>query len=580
MPAVDPRRAGMTGQMPAFDPRRSSPAAPPAAGGRASRRDRRGAGPETRKKNNTPLILGVAGGGVVVVIILIVVFAMGGKKRPGVTPVAGGGGASMAGGGGVAPPPPTAADKQRQLEKDWLAAGKDLTRLESLYRDAKSQGFSEQCRKIARDVVDKVDKNAVWANEELGRKDLKPLFAKIPEDEKLEKCPNDEFEKLRFMADDTEESTWVDAERYAEVEKMLQTTLDHLAKLKSDPLYEDTCNVLMRVKRDPIMRDFHTRASDVHTPPYVVIAETGDRVDLAANLEADKLVKRNVDLLQQLYQTFLEKFGSSFGLEPLSTQQTGDMRTLKVLTFFNEENFKKYQQAIGMPLPDGVRAYYSPVSQWIILYEGRGYEEAGGKDASSFNVNKTIHEGVHQLIHAFTKATVEKALGGESLPWTDVRLHSRLHWFQEGMAELFGSSKPKDGGGVEMMVPYRSRLGEWKMTRNQKLSEWTFEELMDVSTGQDMQQKAQRKGLADAGRLSSLFYAQAWAWCHFLYFHENGKYRQLLLDQLKLELNGESGPAVFKEKVWKTKPGDAAFTAMKEEFEKYVQKLWTDMGIK
>ena len=118
------------------------------------------------------------------------------------------------------------------------------------------------------------------------------------------------------------------------------------------------------------------------------------------------------------------------------------------------------------------------------------------------------------------------------------------------------------------------------MTRNQKLSEWTFEEMMDISTGQDMQQKAQRKGLADAGRLSSLFYAQAWAWCHFLYFHENGKYRQLLLDQLKQELSGNSGPAVFKEQVWKTKPGDPAWNTMKEEYGKYVEKLWTDMGIK
>jgi hypothetical protein len=256
------------------------------------------------------------------------------------------------------------------------------------------------------------------------------------------------------------------------------------------------------------------------------------------------------------------------------------MRTLKVFTFFNEESFKKYQEDIRMPLPDGVRAYYSPMNQWIILFEGRGFEQTARADASSFNVNKTIHEGVHQLIHAFTKATVEKALGGESLSWTDPRVHSRLHWFQEGMAELFGSSRPKDGGGVEMMVPYRSRLEEWKMTRNRKLSEWSFEELLDVSTGQDLQRKSAQKGLADAGRLSSLFYAEAWAWCHFLYFHENGKHRQLLLDQLRHELDGDSGPDVFKSKVWKKKPGDPEWNAMKEEFEKYVQKLWSDLGIK
>jgi hypothetical protein len=419
-------------------------------------------------------------------------------------------------------------------------------------------------KKICTHVVDTVDPNCQWANVELGRKNLDDIFNKIPEDELLDRLGNDEYDDLKMMKE-TAESKWATPEEYAKTEAKLKVTLDHLKRLQSDEAYRVIFIIQKNVKHDPIFREFTYEVEG--KPPYVVFVEHTGREDLAAQQEAEKIVQRDLDLLNTMYNEFFKRFGDSFGLEKLSANKRDDMKALKVFCFFSEEAFHKYQQMIGQPLPEGVRAYYQPATQWIILYEGRGFEAAAAKGDSSFNVNKVVHEGFHQLIHAATKAFIEKQRNEEVL-WTDPATHSRLHWFQEGMAELIGSTKPKDGGGVEIMTLNKGRLMEWKQTRAAKLSEWTFEEMLGITTSVDMRQKAGRKALADAGRLASLFYAQAWTWCHFLYFHGDGKYRQKLIDYMKVELSGKSGPDEFK-KSWP----DMNVEELKKEWLAYVDQM-------
>jgi serine/threonine-protein kinase len=467
------------------------------------------------------------------------------------------------------PPVPEATERTGRVIADFL--DRDLPGIEAIYREAKAQGHAGLARRIARYVLDNMDRNSAFANEEFGRRNRAGIFARIPEDERLEACPNLELVQLRALRE-TSEELWVDAAEFAEVEKALDATLAHLARLESDPVL---VNALRIVKGLDLPKGCRTRIAPEQTPPYLMVAEDPARELPAVRREADRRIGQNRDLLRQVYERFVAEFGSAIAPGLVSTPETPWPQVLVVFTFFGEESFWKYQRDIGMPLPDGVKAGYDPKSRWLVRFED--LERPVNRDG--FHDNKAIHEGVHQLIHALTKATVEKALG-ETVPWSDPRLHSRLHWFQEGMAELFGSSRKKEGGGVEMLVPYLSRLQEWKMTRNQKRSEWTFEELLDVAGGADLQRKAARKGLADAGRLSSLFYAQAWAWCWFLHTSKDGRYRPLLVEQLRQELKGNSGPAVFYEQVWKTKPGSPEWTAMKEEFESFVRQLWVEFRIK
>ena len=287
--------------------------------------------------------------------------------------------------------------------------------------------------------------------------------------------------------------------------------------------------------------------------------------------KARQIVDRNLNVLTALYRDFRNVFGKHFEMPEVKSFDQASMRTLKLWTFFSVKSFQEYQEKLRMPLPPGVAAYYRPANQWITLFESPG----GGGGGSDFNINKIFHEGTHQLVHLYTKVLIEKKIGDEIL-WDDPRTHSRLHWFQEGIAELFGSAK-KVGDDWETMVPYIYRMREWWMTRSNKLSEWTFEELLSIKTSGELQNRASRKGLNQGGRLSSLFYAQAWSWVYFLWNFENGKYRDKFVEYAAKEFHGISGPEEFA-KVWGAGP-DYDWTPVKNEWMKYTEKLGKEMGI-
>jgi hypothetical protein len=118
------------------------------------------------------------------------------------------------------------------------------------------------------------------------------------------------------------------------------------------------------------------------------------------------------------------------------------------------------------------------------------------------------------------------------------------------------------------MVPSRGQFAEWKTARDRGLPEWAFDELMETTTGADLDDRARRKSPADARRLISLFRVQALAWCHFLWSFEAGRYRPKLLACLGRELRGESGPDVFRE-VFGGDPDET----VRAEFEAWVSGL-------
>ncbi len=181
-------------------------------------------------------------------------------------------------------------------------------------------------------------------------------------------------------------------------------------------------------------------------------------------------------------------------------------------------------------------------------------------------------------MHVFTKVVLERETGEEVL-WNDRRTHSRLHWFQEGMAELYGSAKSGEGGKWKLKVPYRMRLGEWWNCKKNNLSDWSFKELMGIRTGPELQQRSRRKGLVKhQSRLSSLFYAQAWSWVYFLYNYDNAKYRDKLIEYMGKELKGVSGPEEFA-KTWGA-GDDYDWGPVEKEWRGFVDKLWADQGFK
>ena len=83
------------------------------------------------------------------------------------------------------------------------------------------------------------------------------------------------------------------------------------------------------------------------------------------------------------------------------------------------------------------------------------------------------------------------------------------------------------------------------------------------------------------GRLSSLFYAQAWVLCHFLWHGENGKYRDKLLDYFESEMHGKSGYRYWAEMWNKDKKWQSAdWSELDKEWRAYFDKLCKQMGLR
>ncbi len=527
-----------------------------------------------------PLILGGAGLGlVVIVVVLVIVFTSG--KDP-VTPVAGGGGGNLGQPANQAPDKPTAAEQTRALEGElfMFAGRKDKSGLQSVYTRARSKGLSGVARKAAESAL-AIDPDLEWANLEVGNRDLKEIFDKIPEDDILDTYANAEYETL-VEEREYAESHWGTPEKVDELSKLLDAVLTHFNKLKNDRTYLDEYVIRLNVMRDPVYSKYKFRVES--KSPYIMFVEfVGDKDGVQSDAqkkraaEAEKIVARNLTLLHTLYSQYMADFKVPFNLPEISDLEQPSMRVLKVWTFSSHASFLQYQKDIGMQLPAGVGAYYRPNNQWVTLFEQAGSASSGQANRSDFNTNKVVHEAFHQIMHTFSKVVLERETGEEVL-WGDSRTQSRLHWFQEGMADFYGSATSRTGGKWTLKVPYRMRLGEWFQTRKNKLSDWSFEELRNIRSGPELQQRARRKGLNQRGRLVSLFYAESWTWCYFLYNFEDGKYREKLIEYIGKELKGLSGPEEFA-KTWGAGE-NYDWGPVEKEWRGYVEKLWADQGFK
>jgi len=79
----------------------------------------------------------------------------------------------------------------------------------------------------------------------------------------------------------------------------------------------------------------------------------------------------------------------------------------------------------------------------------------------------------------------------------------------------------------------------------------------------------------EAGRLSSLFYAQSWVLCHYLWFGEDGKHREKFLEYMGMELTGKTGYKNWV-KVW----GNDDWGPLGKKVDAHFDKLCSEMGVK
>ncbi len=496
----------------------------------------RRASPDTGGSSRLPLIL-VGAGAVAAVIAIVLVFVFSGESDPDTV---------------IANEPatdtgPTFAEQVGTLEDKLLEYSGNTMELERIHGEAKTLKASGLARKAAEQAL-RLDEQLAWAHLEMGH--VKFDASDLPDEDAVVYTTPD-WDMLLAA----QQEGWLSADRQAELTEAKDRFRAHMERLKSDGHYKRICMWQSNVAKHPVFS--HYNYTTVEEGPYLIFIQKSDDRRKAAQLE--EMAKRKAAIYRCLYKTFLDRFGERFKLGPLHSKNFKDDRVLKAWIFADRKSFDEYHKYIGMPMGDNVGAYFNPVDQWMIIPNevGGGIGNIGNQN---MDVNVSFHEGTHQLIHYYTKRLVQKAVG-EEISWTDSRLNSNSHWFQEGVAEWFGSAV-KQGDGWDLFQTNIYRLMHWKSDRRGKLEEWSFEDLLAASDNGDLN----RRG----GRMGALYYAQAWAFISFLWNFEDGKYREKFLTYFGRELTGESGLRVFKEVFGIT---EIKGSTIEKEYQEYCKKL-------
>ena len=217
---------------------------------------------------------------------------------------------------------------------------------------------------------------------------------------------------------------------------------------------------------------------------------------------------------------------------------------LVAIMFRTEEEFQKYDA-----VPSGVAAYYSPISNQIVMYEQSRLVEVAPELAMKQSIGTIAHEGIHQIMHN---------IGVQE------RLSRWPTWTAEGLAEYFAPTSVDARlrwKGVGM--PHDLRM--YELDRFLKNGSATRGEMVESTVG--------------AVRLTSTGYASAWGLTHYLASKRKDKFHAYLREVAKLgplEPRDEAQMAVEQKKLF-TQFFGSNYGALEDDLVKHLKSLpYTD----
>ena len=166
-----------------------------------------------------------------------------------------------------------------------------------------------------------------------------------------------------------------------------------------------------------------------------------------------------------------------------------------VIMFETEAEFQKYHA-----MPPGVVAYYSNVSNHVVVYERGKLNQVAPPLAEQQAIATIAHEGVHQILHS---------IGVQQ------RLAHWPIWISEGLAEYFAPTTTDE------------RL-RWKGVG--KVNDMRMFELARYLRQPEREHGSMVEHTVSAARLTSTGYATAWALTHYLAARKKEKFFAYLSD--------------------------------------------------
>ncbi len=404
-------------------------------------------------------------------------------------------------------------DKVKSLREEALKAYESVLRIEKsqptarerlgfvpfVLADAEGYAKAEYLpRKLRQDISDTIDQ----MKSDAGGKDLPATIWLNPRSERQKDLANDWRKVLR------------EAERRTKVEREKAT----------DPFYKRSESLVAGVEKD--VGDFLKRRGVegncfVGFPfkPFVIIVQRDK------NYDPEAVAMRWGETLEQLRDTFFERFGKKFNLAEMD-------RPTPVLVLRYDSDYSKYLRKSDSRAQISSAAHFEPWSKRLVTWaEVDNTDSKTQKGISEDEVRTTLfHEGTHQLMDFYTTQRLTNS--GESL------------WFSEGIADYFG------GHGRA----WDTTDGRWRYEPG-LINEGRVKELAEAKSGgylfklEDLlvykrSDYERDKNMPNDPRPRTA-YAEGWGLVYYLANWNDGKLRPKFEEYVKLEMSGRSGRDAF-----------------------------------
>lgn len=240
----------------------------------------------------------------------------------------------------------------------------------------------------------------------------------------------------------------------------------------SQPFLPVKKEVLARQLVEARFKTFKTRA----TTRYVYIYNTSEGFQKATS---------------RILETMFPAVAAYFKRQKLASSEPP--APLVVIMFRTEDEFQKYHR-----MPDGVVAYYSPVSNHVVMFEQSKLVEVAPELALKQSIGTIAHEGIHQILH---NIGVQKRLSYWPI------------WIAEGLPEYFAPTT----------IDRRMRWKGVGTVNDMRMYE--VEELLKRGT---TARGELVENLVEAKQLTSTGYALAWSLTHYLASAQREKFKSYL----------------------------------------------------
>lgn len=493
----------------------------------------------------------------------------------------------------------SAGDADMAIAGKIRDANKDVAKLLAVYtwfKDPKLAN-SSKAKSGASQAADEAilaDPSTAWAREAKGQRNALEF---------LKKC-RDECPKAFACGDETavaiggeitklESDPWVEAKRYAELEKMVAAVQAREHALANDPRAAIVEKKKNFTRQNPLFSDKSWKY--VELSPFLIAQQyekipEGEGKKKAEDREKKALWMAQTDahMFKHTYERWLELFGERYKFPRLETTN----RVLHGIITWDRKNFEDIYRKNnpGSEIAGLIRAFYAPGEQRIFHYIGD--ESLTSQDeipCDKENVQKlafqvAAHEETHQLQHEYTAIYSGKALVDDEIDASVMR-GRKLMWFEEGLAEFMGAMETSKADVQNIanakILHNRILLERVQMIRGsgrkedgnlrEEAKKWTIEQLLKPNSNPDLQRMGNEMLPGQGGLMTNIFYARAWGLVHFLYYYDNGKYRENMLQYLETVLKGQQSANGFAKIMGR--PDASSWGDIAEEFEWYWDKL-------